>query len=148
MNANLIRHAKTEDEVRACFPVMQQLRPHLHDETDFVDRVNRMRAENYHLLAVWQEENVIAVAGYRHQDNLLYGRFLYVDDLVVSQFSRRGQWGARLLDALDGIARDSGCQELVLDTGLSNAHAQRFYFRHGLLTGAIRFRKVIEGSPT
>lgn len=148
MNTHALRHAKTDEEVRACFSVMQQLRPHLLSEQDFADRVSRMRAENYHLLAVWAEESVIALAGYRQQENLLYGRFLYVDDLVVSDSSRRGQWGARLLEALDAIAHASDCRQLVLDTALSNAHAQRFYFRQGLLTSAMRFYKVLEASPT
>jgi hypothetical protein len=31
-----------------------------------------------------------------------------------------------------------------LDTGLSNALAQRFYFRQGLLTSAIRFSKNLD----
>jgi len=32
---------------------------------------------------------------------------------------------------------------LVLDTGLANALAQRFYFRQGLLTSSMRFGKPI-----
>jgi ribosomal protein S18 acetylase RimI-like enzyme len=124
MNTHVLRHAKTEAEVRACFLVMQPLRPHLHDEMDFADRISRMCAENYHLLAVWHGTKAIALAGYRFQENLLYGRFLYVDDLVVSPAHRREQWGARLLEELDSIARASDCRQLVLDTALSNAHAQ------------------------
>ncbi|KAA0968764.1 GNAT family N-acetyltransferase [Pseudomonas sp. ANT_H12B] len=148
MNTHVIRHAKTSAEVGACFSVMQSLRPHLHDEVDFADRISRMRGENYHLLAVWHGTSVIALAGYRFQENMLYGRFLYVDDLVVSTEHRREQWGARLLEELDSIARASDCRQLVLDTALSNAHAQRFYFRHGLLTSAIRFYKVLVVTPT
>jgi ribosomal protein S18 acetylase RimI-like enzyme len=41
------------------------------------------------------------------------------------------QWGARLIDATTRIAEEAGCVKLVLDTGLSNALAQRFYFRQG-----------------
>lgn len=148
MNSHVLRHANTEAEVRACFSVMQPLRPHLHDEADFAARISRMRAENYHLLAVWHGPNAVALAGYRFQENLLYGRFLYVDDLVVSPAHRREQWGARLLEELETIARTSNCRQLVLDTALSNAHAQRFYFRHGLLTSAMRFYKVLEANPT
>ena len=42
-----IRHIETADELRAAYPVMQELRPHLADESDFAARVARMRAENY-----------------------------------------------------------------------------------------------------
>jgi len=139
-----LRHAETDDELRACFPVMHQLRPHLADDADMLARLRRMRADGYRLLAAWQDGQPIALAGYRLQENLIYGRFLYVDDLVVTQAQRGGRWGERLLAETERIARDAGCARLVLDTGLANALAQRFYFRQGLLTGAIRFGKSLQ----
>lgn len=139
-----LRHAETEAELRACFPVMKELRPHLQGPGDFVERIARMRAEGYRLLAAWQSGSPIALAGYRLQENLIYGKFLYVDDLVVAGNSRGRQWGARLLDELEAAALREDCRRLVLDTALSNALAQRFYFRQGLLTGAMRFSRSLE----
>ena len=139
----LLRHLNAESEWRASFAVMQELRPMLHSEEDYLARLQRQRQQHYKLLAIWQHGEIIALAGYRLQENLIYGRFLYVDDLVVTGRCRGGQWGARLLQELEDIARFERCEKLVLDTGLSNALAQRFYFRQGLLTGAIRFSKVL-----
>ena len=138
-----LRHIETPEELRACLPLMRELRPHLEQEEDFVERIGRMRQERYRLLAAMRDGQAVALAGYRFQENLIYGRFLYVDDLVVASGHRGGRWGARLLEHLDGVARASDCAKLVLDTGLSNALAQRFYFRQGLLTGAIRFSKAL-----
>lgn len=138
-----LRHAETDEELRACFPVMKQLRPHLDGHSDFAARVGRMRGEGYRLLAAWHDGVPVALAGYRLQENLVYGPFLYVDDLVVAEAARGRNWGARLLKAVSAIAEREGCAKLVLDTGLSNARAQRFYFREGLLTGAMRFSKVL-----
>ena len=147
-NGAALRHADTDVELRACWPVMQQLRPHLHSADDFIVRVHRMRTEGYRLLAVWQGDAVRALAGYRLQENLVYGgRFLYIDDLVTDEAARGGQWGARLIEATTRIAEEAGCVRLVLDTGLSNALAQRFYFRQGLLTEAMRFcRRLAQGA--
>lgn len=141
-----LRHAETDTELRACFPAMRELRPHLESADALVDRVARMREQSYRLLAVWQGEEAIALAGYRLQENLVYGRFLYVDDLVTLQSARGGRWGARLIEETTRIARAQGCVKLVLDTGLSNALAQRFYFRQGLLTSSMRFSKTLEGA--
>ncbi|MBV7483437.1 GNAT family N-acetyltransferase [Bordetella sp. BOR01] len=123
---------------------MQQLRPHLQTHEDFAQRVQRMSAERYRILGAWDGPASLAVAGYRLQENLIYGRFLYVDDLVTTVASRGRNLGARLLDGLSDIAMRQDCEKLVLDTGLSNALAQRFYFRQGLVTGAIRFSKSID----
>lgn len=139
----VLRHAETEDELRACFPVIHELRPSLQGQADFIGRVRRMAAENYRLLAAWRQEVPLALAGYRLQENLIYGRFLYVDDLVVTKDSRGCSFGARLLGELGVLAERGECRKLVLDTGLSNSLAQRFYFREGLLTGAMRFSKTL-----
>ena len=137
--AATLRHAETEQELRACFPVMRELRPQLANEADLLQRIQRMRGQGYRLLAAWQGREPVALAGYRLQENLVYGRFLYVDDLVVTQASRSQRLGAQLLQYLKTQAHEAGCKSLVLDTALSNALGQRFYFRQGLLTRAIRF---------
>lgn len=131
-------------DLRSAFPLMRELRPHLASEVEFIARVERMGAEGYRLVGAFDDGVLVALAGYRLQENFLYGSFLYVDDLVTSEASRGGQWGARLLRALDRVGRAEGCARLVLDTGLANARAQRFYFREGLYTGALRFQKFLE----
>lgn len=139
----VLRHADTPETLRACYPVMKQLRPHLQSEAEFLERVARQVAEGYRLLAEWQDDRPVALAGYRLQENLVYGKFLYVDDLITTEAARGSQCGARLLDALSEVAAQSGCVRLTLDTGLANALAQRFYFRQGLLTSSMRFGKAI-----
>lgn len=138
-----LRHADTPDALRACYPVMKQLRPHLRSEDEFIERIARQTADGYRLLSAWEGDEAMALAGYRLQENLVHGKFLYVDDLVTAEQARGREYGARLLDALTTVAEEAGCGLFVLDTALSNALAQRFYFRQGLLTGAIRFSKPV-----
>jgi GNAT superfamily N-acetyltransferase len=134
-----IRPAETPAELRACFPVMQVLRPHLTDASELVARIERQAEQGYRLLAAWRDTAVIGAAGYRMQENLIRGRFCYVDDLVVAEAERRNGLGARLLDAVAIEARRAGCGRLTLDTGLDNLLGQRFYFRYGMLPASLRF---------
>ena len=133
------QHIDDEDGVRRCYPVMAQLRPHLASEEDFVARWRRLASEGYRLLALLDGPRVVALAGYRAQENLVHGRFLYVDDLVTDASLRGGGHGGKLMDRLKQEARALGCGKLILDTSLSNSLAQRFYFRNGLLATALRF---------
>jgi len=135
--------AGSEHDYRACFDVMRALRPHLTDADAFVAQVRRQAAQGYRLLAAWRDGRVDALAGYRVQENLLYGRFLYVDDLVAAPDARRHGAGAMLIDALRDEGRLQRCATLVLDTGLANALAQRFYFRQGLLATGMHFRQPL-----
>ncbi|TFW29722.1 GNAT family N-acetyltransferase [Duganella callida] len=143
MNTQL-RIVETEQDLRACYPVMKELRPHLQSEDAFVAQVLRQQEQQYHILAVWEDGQVVALAGYRYQENTVYGRFLYVDDLVSAESHRSRRWGARLLDRLTHYARDAQCVRLVLDTALTNSQAQRFYFREGLVMTSVRFGKALE----
>jgi GNAT superfamily N-acetyltransferase len=141
-----LRGAASDDDVAACFPVMVLLRPHLTSAAELVARVARQRGAGYRILAAWRGGRPIALAGYRFEENLIHGQFLYVDDLVTAEDDRRLGLGGRLLEALAAEARDAGCARLVLDTGLDNVLAHRFYYRQGLLARALRFSRDV-GPP-
>jgi ribosomal protein S18 acetylase RimI-like enzyme len=133
----------SDAEIGACFTLMQQLRPHLASADDLVTRVRRQQAEGYRLLALWSARKPRALAGFRLTENLVHGRFLYVDDLVVDAAERSNGLGAILLTRLKDEARRLGCAKLVLDTGIDNIAAQRFYARQGLRNTALRFSEVL-----
>jgi GNAT superfamily N-acetyltransferase len=129
-----LRHAETDGDIAACFAVLRELRPSLEDAAELVGRVRRQQETGYRLLAAWDDARVVGAVGYRIQENLIRGRFVYVDDLVVLDEARRFGLGARLLEEVARLGRDAGCVWLTLDTGLGNALAQRFYFRQRLAT--------------
>jgi GNAT superfamily N-acetyltransferase len=130
-------------DVGACHAVMLQLRPHLEDADSFIRQVMRQREDGYRLSAAWCEGRVVGAIGYRLQENLLYGRFVFVDDLVVHEAFRRHGVGAKLLAVARAYARETGCRQFVLDTGLHMALAQRFYYRQGLLAHAMGFSEAL-----
>ncbi|HEX3883502.1 MAG TPA: GNAT family N-acetyltransferase [Stellaceae bacterium] len=143
MSALELRHAETPAEIAACFPVMRLLRPHLAGPDELVARVTRQGEAGYRLLAGWRDGVPIALAGYRVEENLIHGRFIYVDDLVTGEAARREGLGARMLDAVAAIGREEGLHRLVLDTAIDNVFAHRFYYRQGLLARALRFSREI-----
>jgi len=138
----VLRHAETEAELQACHPVMRELRPLLQSSLAFLDRVRTQSPQGWRLLAEWRGATPIALAGYRRMDNLVHGRFIYVDDLVTTEAERGSGAGERLLAEIERIARAEDCAKVVLDTGLANSRAQRFYFRCGLLATGLHFTKV------
>jgi GNAT superfamily N-acetyltransferase len=134
-----IHYVDAPEEVARCYALMRQLRPHLVSEREFIERWRRQAEDGYRLLAIWKGAQPVALAGYRVQENLIHGRFFYVDDLVTDEAQRGGGYGRLLMDRLKDEARALDCSKLVLDTALSNSLGQRFYFREGLLSRALRF---------
>ncbi|MHB1586096.1 MAG: GNAT family N-acetyltransferase [Acidiferrobacteraceae bacterium] len=118
---------------------MVQLRPHLVAADDFVVRWRRQVADGYRLMALFNGSRVLALAGFRVQENLVHGRHLYVEDLVTDEDLRSKGYGEQLMARLKREAKMLGCKKLVLDTPLSNSLGHRFYFRNGLLAASLRF---------
>lgn len=138
-----IRLAETDAEIRRCFPVMVQLRPHLEEE-EFVARVRRQQGAGYRLAFLAVQGAVRSVAGYRMQEMLVRGRHLYVDDLVTDEDYRSQGYGDELFDWLLARAREAGCGYLELDSGVQRAAAHRFYFRRQMHVGSFHFTTVVE----
>ena len=62
-----------------------------------------------------------------------------MDDLVTREDARGKRLGEQLLAHLYGMAWEQGCSRVVLDTGIANGLAQRFYFRMGMLPSGLHF---------
>ncbi|KMM84232.1 Acetyltransferase (GNAT) family protein [Pseudomonas taetrolens] len=138
-----LQHLENEEAFAASFALMRVLRPHLVDPAAYAAQLARQARQGYRLLAAWSAEQVVGLAGYRELENLLYGRFIYVDDLVVSPGLQRSGLGGRLLSAVRDEAVLRGCDHFVLDTGLHMPLAQRFYFRQGLLARGMHFTQSL-----
>ncbi|MCQ9427215.1 GNAT family N-acetyltransferase [Pseudomonas sp. LJDD11] len=138
MNCTFL-HLEDPQALAASFGLMRVLRPHLDNADAYVAQLQRQAGQGYRLLAAMQDAQIVGLAGYRELENLLYGRFVYVDDLLISPALQRSGLGGQLLDQVRQQARQLGCDHFVLDTGLHMALAQRFYFRQGLLASGMHF---------
>jgi GNAT superfamily N-acetyltransferase len=127
-----IRPAATDDDIRRCWPVLRQLRPHL-TEAALTAAVCRMAPHGYRLAYAEDADGAVrAVAGYRITEMLRTGPMLEVDDLVTDEAARSGGYGKALLRWLGEEARAAGCSVLELDSAVQRHGAHRFYFREGM----------------
>ena len=136
-----VRNLSSDEEIEATFPVMSQLRTHL-DEGEYLATIRRMEtADSYRLSAVFEEERVRCVAGYRYMQLLAYGKIVYVDDLITDEAARSRDFGRRMLEWLAEEARSNGCERLHLTSGVQRHDAHRFYFREGMKISNYHFAK-------
>src|ERR1700730_5046578 len=123
---------------------MHELRTHIANEEEFVTRVLRQQKEGYLLAFVESDGEICAVAGYRFLESLFSGKNLYVDDLVTRESDRSLGFGGQLLDWLITQAREHGCENLELDSGVQRFDAHRFYFSKRMSISSYHFRIKIE----
>lgn len=119
--------ADSSAALRACYPVIRELRPHLTEEA-FVAQAQRQRERHgYRLVYLEDEGKVVAAAGYRIAEFLAWGKALYIDDLATLSTARKRGHAGRLLDWLIAQARAEGCDQLHLDSGVQRHDAHRLY---------------------
>lgn len=140
-----IQLATADAEIDACYPVMRELRPHIAED-EFRSRVRSQEQAGYRIAYVRAAQGVVAVAGFRIGENLAWGRFLYVDDLVTLPQSRSHGHGAALLTWLKQYAATAGCRQLHLDSGIQRKDAHRFYEREGMQLTSFHFAIKPESS--
>lgn len=139
-----IRLAETNEDIERCVPVLIQLRPHLW-MIFMPEQIRWMQREGYQVAFLEDDEGEVrAVAGFRMGEMLHRGRYLYVDDLVTDEISRSKGYGGQLFDWLVDYAKERGCQQFHLDSGVQRHDAHRFYFKKGMKISSFHFSMEIE----
>lgn len=82
---------------------------------------------------------VLCVAGFVIGVKLAWGRHIYIDDLVTAEGHRRSGAGAHLIEWFKAYAREHGCQQIHLDSGVINFVAHSFYLRQGFSIASHHF---------
>jgi GNAT superfamily N-acetyltransferase len=142
-NKTEVRLATTKGQIARCFPVMAELRPHLIED-EFVERIRRQRKQSGYEMAFLDDAGAVrAVAGFRVTECLWSGKYFYVDDLVTAAGARNRGWGQRMMDWLLKRAREEGCKEFQLDSGVQRFEAHGFYLKNRLHIVAYHFRRTL-----
>jgi predicted GNAT superfamily acetyltransferase len=139
-----VRELLEGESLRAAAALLE-LRPHVGSPEAMAERIDGQRAAGYRVVGSFDAgaEDAAAVAGFRIGENLAWGRFLYVDDLVTRAAGRgRGHADAVMAWVAEEASR-AGCGELHLDSGVGpeREDAHRFYFLHHMRIAAYHFSR-------
>jgi len=139
-----VQIATSDAQIAACFPVIQELRPHLKDAAELIERVRRQEREGFQLGYVEEAGKPVACIGFRRQERLVHGPLIYVDDLATLAAVRSKGYGAVMLDWVEALARTEGRKVVDLDSGTQRTDAHRFYFRQRYAVTAFHFLKYLK----
>ena len=126
----IVRMAESEADLRRVSPVLLQLRP-AFDEAGLIAQIAQQRRAGYRVAYVESDGKVLCVAGFVVGTKLAWGKHVYVDDLVTAEGERSKGAGAAIIAWLKAYAREQGCTQLHLDSGVQRFAAHRFYLREG-----------------
>ncbi len=129
-------------EMLPLYPLIRQLSPGVSEE-QFAFRLDDMLAHGYRMAAVFEGEVCLGLSGFWVSTKIYSGRYMELDNVVVSENHRSAGVGQILTLFLEKIARREGCEMLMLDAYLENERGHKFYERHGFVKKGYHFLKKI-----
>ncbi|MCG3417529.1 GNAT family N-acetyltransferase [Oceanobacillus jordanicus] len=127
MDSLEIKELQSQHDIMDAFPVMKQLRTHLDAETYLELVLEAKEKDSYKLVALMDQEEIVAVIGFKPMITLYYGRFVWVCDLVTHTNKRSMGYGEKLLTYVHKWAKDNNYESVALSSGLQRTDAHRFY---------------------
>ncbi len=137
-----------EGETHRVAPALLELRPNAGPLDTLISRVDLQRGGGYRIVAAFDEDagEAAAVIGFKVTQNLVWGRHLYIED-VVTRADGRGRGHAQtLMEWVLDEARRTGCGQVHLNSGVGSNRrgAHRFYFNSGLQISAHHFSMELD----
>ena len=132
-----IKPVKTHTEIQQCWEVIFLLRPHLNKDTWITMVEEMMQREQFFIDGIFDNNQFVAFAGYRHMTTLHTGNFIYIDDLCTLESHRGKGLASLLLEHIKAIALANNKDAVVLDTDFTNNAAQKVYLKNGFNLAAL-----------
>lgn len=135
---NQITFATTGEEIKNCYPLMAQLRPHLSLE-DFAAQVERQMKNSDYKIVYLIDSEIKAVSGIRIGEWLGGGKYLEIEDLVSKDGERSKGYGGKLFDWIVSYAKSENCRQVKLVSHVKRFGAHKFYFKKEMIIEAHYF---------
>lgn len=126
-----MQYASTPAQIRQCYELIKQLRPHFPCEEAFLAQVQRQISQGYQLVYIQEDGKIEAAIGFRIAEFLAWGKTLYIDDLIANSVNRGNGLGRELLQWVIEKAKQSGCAQIHLDSGFQRHEAHKLYLHQG-----------------
>lgn len=144
MDSYRLKAVNDESEMPKVYSILKELRPKL-SYSDFLSLYEKAHLSNgYEFVVIENENQIVAIMGYRIIFDFVHGKHLYIDDLVTTKSERSRGLGAKLLSYAEDLARQLNCRGLRLCTGVENTQGQRFYEHNGWQARAFAYKKIVE----
>ncbi|WP_277759956.1 GNAT family N-acetyltransferase [Pseudomonas sp. A34-9] len=96
-----------------------------------LERLKTVAKLNWQCVGVFEEAELVGLTGYWLNTRIYCGKYLYIDHFIIKLGNRSRGVGAQLLNHVRALADHYQCEQICLDTFVTNSMAQSFWTRHG-----------------
>ena len=139
-----LRELNGLDEMLQTLDVLQELYPSLTPENYLADLKEMLPNNRYGQVAIFDGDTCIGVSGYWIGTKLWCGKYLEIDNLVVSAKVRSKGVGKMIFDYLSEKAKQEECSMVSLDSYTSNFKAHKFFYNEGFAPKGFHFINILD----
>lgn len=140
----IVRELNSKAEMLQHISVLQELYPNLTLEAYERDLDTMLPNNNYCQVAVFDGENCLGLTGIWIGTKLWCGKYMEIDNLVVSSKYRSKGVGKLLFEYISEKAKQEGCSMVALDSYTGNFKAHKFFYNEGLVPKGFHFVKILD----
>ena len=130
----IVRELDGKAEMLNYLSVMQELYPSLTLE-DYDTDLTAM---------IFEGDDCLGIAGYWIGTKLWCGKYLEIDNMVVSSKFRSRGVGKLIFNYLNEKAKEEGCSMMALDSYTANFKAHKFFYNEGFGPKGFHFIRILE----
>ena len=138
----LVRDLVDKTEMLAQLSVLNELYPNLTLDEYSVE-LDEMLPHRYGQVAVFDEDECIAISGFWIGNKLWVGKYLELDNIIVREKYRSQGVGKLMFDFLEKKAKEQQCNMLSLDSYTNNFSAHKFFYNEGFAPRGFHFIKLL-----
>ncbi|WP_207005346.1 GNAT family N-acetyltransferase [Trinickia mobilis] len=124
-----LRHLQVNEE-KLLIPMLKKMYASVAEE-DLASRYSVIANSAWRCVGAFCSGELIGMAGYWVNTRFYCGRYMYVDHFYIDQGFRREGLAPKFMQFLRDRAREDSCEQLCLDTFVSNQIAQKLWFKEG-----------------
>lgn len=134
----------TVEEMLQYLDLIQEMYPEM-TLNQYENYLKEMLPNSYHQVVVMEGANPVGLSGYWINTKLFSGKYIELDNVIISQAHRSKGIGKKLSDWLIAKGKSEGCRLAVLDAYVENFGAHKFYYREGYVARGYHYVLPLDG---
>ena len=139
----VVRELIDKEEMLKNLSVLQDLYPSL-TLSEYSSELDLMLPHNYGQVGVFEGDICLGLSGFWIGTKLWCGKYLELDNIVVSKTQRSQGIGKLLFDFLHKKALENDCTMLSLDSYTTNFKAHKFFYNEGFAPKGFHFINILK----
>lgn len=141
----VLKESLTKEEMLQNFEILQEMYPSLTCE-QYSTELDFMLTNNYGQVGIYDGAVCAGLTGFWFGSKLWCGRYLELDNVIISKNYRRQGIGERLFQYMEEKAKKLECTMLALDSYTDNFEAHKFFYAQKFVPRGFHFIHVLDKS--